>query len=143
MTKPGIPCTAAIAALLCAAHVQGQPFKCTGPDGKIVYGDSRCEGPAAKAPGAGEAAKPGSRYELTDADRDRIKSLEAMVAKEGAFSEQKTAAQLQIQNIRRGADARLSTAEREKREALSPDLGSSDPMKRTSALRDIREMYAK
>jgi hypothetical protein len=143
MTKPEVLYVAAMAVFLSASEANAQPFKCTGPDGKIVYSDSRCEGPAAKAPAAAPAAKPGSRYELNDADRNRIRMLEAIVVREGSYSEQKTGAQLEIQNIRRGADARLSNAEREKRDALAADLSNADAKKRTQALRDLREIYAK
>ncbi len=143
MKRTRITIAAALGALAGVAPAWAQPFKCTGPDGKIVYSDTRCEGPAAKAPSAPDAAKPGGRYEPTDADRERIRALEAMVVKEGAFSEQKTAAQLEIQNIRRGADARLSSAEHAKRDAFAAELSSADVKKRTQALRELREIYAK
>jgi len=131
-------------ALLASTPALAQPFKCTGADGKIVYSDSRCEGPAAAAPSAAPAAaKAGGRYELTDADRDRIRNLEVTMDQAGAYSEQKSAAQLEIQNIRRGAEGRLSGAEREKRESLTADLSSTDAKKRAQALRDLREIYSR
>ena len=144
MKKPRVLFAAALAVLLGSTHAWAQPFKCTGPDGKIVYSDTRCEGPAAKAaPTAQDESKARGRYELTDADRERIRTLEALVVKADSFSEQKTAAQLEIQNIRRGADARLSSAEREKRDTFAAELSSADAKKRTQALRELREIYAK
>ena len=143
MKKPRVLFAVALAALL-GSHAWAQPFKCTGSDGKIVYSDTRCEGPAAKAPStAQDEAKARGRYELTDADRERIRGLEALVVKANSFSEQKTAAQLEIQNIRRGADARLSSAEREKRNAFAAELSSADVKQRIQALRELREIYAK
>jgi hypothetical protein len=143
MTRQRVVAVMAVGVLLGSTQALAQPFKCTGADGKIVYSDVRCEGPAAKAPAAAAEAKPGGRYELKEEDLNRIKALEALVVKEGAFSEQKTAAQLEIQNIRRGADARLTSAEREKRDAFAAELASSDVKKRTAALRELREIYAK
>jgi len=63
--------------------------------------------------------------------------------KADSFSEQKTAAQLEIQNIRRGADARLSSVEREKRDTFAAELSNADAKQRTQALRELREIYAK
>jgi hypothetical protein len=142
MTKRPVLLAVAMGALLCSTLAPAEMFKCTGPDGKIVFSDTRCEGPAA-TPSAAPGAAKSRNYELTSADRDRIRVLEAMGSKAGAYSEQKTAAQLEIQNIRRGAEARLSTAERERREALSAELSSDDPKKRNKALGDLREIYSR
>ena len=59
----------------------------------------------------------------------------------GAYAEQKTAAQLEIQNIRNGGESQLSGSEREKRDALHADLTSTDARKRTQALRELRGIY--
>ena len=164
----------AVAALLVPALAAAQLFKCKGPDGKIIYSDTRCEAaasgdalkvspnsttgggryespvppPPAKA---GEASTPVDEaapapavrrpYELTSGDRDRIRNLEVNANRLGAYSEQKSAAQLEIQNIRNGAESRLTGGDREKRDALTADLASTDAKKRSQALREIRELY--
>lgn len=142
MTKRRVLLAVAMGALVGSTGASAQPFKCTGPDGKTVYSDTRCEGPAA-TPSAVPGAAKSRNYELTSADRDRIRALEAMGSQAGAYSEQKTAAQLEIQNIRRGAEARLSAAERERREALTAELSSADAKKRNKALGDLREIYSR
>jgi len=81
------------------------------------------------------------RYELTSADRDRIRNLEVTANRLGAYSEQKSAAQLEIQNIRSGREARLSGSERDKRDSLTADLSSTDAKKRGQALRELRALY--
>jgi hypothetical protein len=166
----------AIAALLVPAPAAAQLFKCKGPDGKIVYSDTRCEAaasgdalkvspnsttgggryespvppPPAKAGEASArvdeaASAPATElrrpYELTSADRDRIRNLEVNANRLGAYPEQKSAAQLEIQSIRNGAESRLTGSEREKRDALTADLTSTDARKRSQALREIREIY--
>jgi hypothetical protein len=50
MKRTRITIAVALGALVGLSPAWAQPFKCTGPDGKIVYSDTRCEGPAAKAP---------------------------------------------------------------------------------------------
>jgi len=141
MTRQRVLQAVALGALLHCAAALAQPFKCTGPDGKVVYSDTRCEGPAPAPPAAAGVKARG--YELTSADRDRIRTLEAAVDRAGAYAEQRTAAQLEIQNIRRGADARLSAAERERREMLSAELSNADGKKRAQALRDLRDIYSR
>jgi hypothetical protein len=164
-----------MATLAFSTGAAAQLYKCKGPDGKIVYSDTRCEaaasgnalkvspnsttgGPPQDAapippPKPGEvyapveeeaaAATPAARkrYELTSSDRDRIRNLEVNASRLGAYSEQKSAAQLEIQNIRNGAESRLSSGDREKRDALTADLSSTDAKKRSRALREIRELY--
>lgn len=141
MTKRRVLQAVALGALACPVGAAAQPFKCPGPDGKMVYTDTRCEGPAAK-PAAAAAAAKSRNYELTSEDRERIRSLEAAGNQVGAYSEQKTAAQLEIQNIRRGAEGRISSKDRERRDALSADLSSTDGKKRAKALNDLRELYS-
>lgn len=96
------------------------------------------DAPPGVAPGVATAA---SRYEPTSADRDRIRNLEVTASRLGAYSEQKSAAQLEIQSIRSGGDSRLSSGEREKRDSLTTDLASTDAKKRSQALRDLRRIY--
>src|SRR5258706_210912 len=65
MKRTRITIAAALGALAGVAPAWAQPFKCTGPDGKIVYSDTRCEAAA-----SGDALKVspnsttgGGRYE--------------------------------------------------------------------------------
>ena len=88
------------------------------------------------APGSAAMAQP---YQLTGADRERIRELEMVSTSAGAYAEQKTAAQLQISRIRSGADAKLTSAERSRREALTTDLVSTDKDKRARALRELQQ----
>jgi len=142
--------TGVIIAVLAVAGIgsaHAQLFKCKGPDGKVVYSDTRCEsgatagalppgvnnkaheneakaaadkaaadkaaaerkaqaealveaarkaGLVAPAPAAGTQASPSAqqapkRYELTNADHERIRSLEIDSSRLGASSEQKRA----------------------------------------------------
>lgn len=93
---------------------------------------------SAVAPGV---AAPPPPYELTSSDRDRIRNLEVTGNRLGAYSEQKSAAQLEIQSIRNGRESRLSGGDREKRDSLTTDLSSTDAKKRSQALRELREIY--
>lgn len=90
--------------------------------------------------GTAPAAAP-KPYEPTGADRERIRELEMQAASAGASAEQKRAAQMQIARIRRGADARMSAADREHRDALMTDLASTDKAKRTRALDELQSRY--
>ena len=102
-------------------------------------------GAAEPPPAAGSGAAGGSAipapYELTGADRERIRSLEMTLASAGASAEQKQGAQLEIHSIRSGREGRLTRDDRDLRESLSVDLGSLDRKKRADALRRIRELY--
>ncbi|MGZ5036782.1 MAG: hypothetical protein ACXWF0_06695 [Usitatibacter sp.] len=105
-------------------------------------------GKAPAAPAAPEAvstrsgsvaeAKP---YELTYGDRERIRNLEVDAGRAGASAEQRRASQLEIQSIRSGADARMSGADRERRDSLKADLVSTDAKKRAQSMRDLRDFY--
>jgi len=80
-------------------------------------------------------------YAPTSAERERLRELEMSAGSTGAYSEQKTAAQLHIQSIRQGREARLSPADRERRDSLTVDLSSTDATKRAQALRDLQSIY--
>ena len=166
---------------LAPALAQAQLFKCKGPDGKVVYSDTRCEAAdkgalkvtpnsstmserekamaekaaadaeaarkaggeakreAAPAPAsAPEARKP---YELTAADRERIRELEMTAGSLGASSEQKSAARFEIDQIRAGRDSRLSSDARSRRDSLRVDLSSTDAKKRRQVLQDFQNLY--
>jgi hypothetical protein len=84
------------------------------------------------------AAQP---YEMTTADRERIRELEMQASSQGANAEQKRAAQMQIARIRRGADARMSSSDRAERDALMTDLHSTDKAKRTRAMNELQSRY--
>ena len=177
-----------------SAHAQ--LFKCKGPDGKVVYSDTRCDSSAtagalppgvnnkaheneakaaaekeaadkaaaerkaqaealveaakkaglvAPAPAAGAQApaaqQPPKRYELTNSDHERIRSLEIDAARSGASAEQKRAATMQIDAIRSGREARMSSDERANRDSLTADLVSADAPKRQRALQQLQSLY--
>jgi hypothetical protein len=82
------------------------------------------------------------RYQLSASDQDRIRNLETMSGRIGASSEQKTAALLEISNIRSGRDAAMSSADRQRRDALTADLSSTDVKKRQQVLNDLRQLYS-
>ena len=132
---------AAMIPLLLSTAAVAEMFKCKGADGKTVFSDTRCEGAAPPPPAAPKKPAAGGRYELTSADQERIKVLEALVIAKDSSSELKTGAQLEVSNIRRGAESTLSADERKRREALMADLASADPKKRTEALRMLRTFY--
>ncbi len=182
----------AVAAALACGDAAAQMYKCKGPDGKIVYSDTKCEashsGDALKVTpmgttkserekaldqaaadkadadrkaadkaaerkaiakevaeemrgqGGGSSAAP-APYQLTGADRERIRELEMMNTSIGAYPEQKTAAQMQIARIKRGADAKMSSSDRARRDSLTTDLVSTDKDKRTRALRELQQDF--
>ena len=144
MTRRNLIRASVVIASCACAVASAEMFKCRTPDGKTVFSDTRCEDaiqmdkPAASAPA--EAA-PGARYELTSADRERIRALDAVVDKPGSNSEQKTAAQLEISNIRRGAEETLTREQRKRREALTAELANGDPKKRAQTLGQLRTFY--
>jgi len=141
MSRGRILQMAAMIPLLLSTAAVAEMFKCKGADGKTVFSDTRCEGAAPPPPAAPKKPAAGGRYELTSADQERIKVLEALVIAKDSSSELKTGAQLEVSNIRRGAESTLSADERKRREALMVDLGSADPKKRTEALRMLRTFY--
>jgi hypothetical protein len=186
---------AAIAAAAVGTGAQAQLFKCKGPDGKVVYSDTRCDsgatagalppgvsnraheneakaaadkaaadkaeaerkaqaealveaakkaGLVAPAPAAAAPAPSAERprpYQLTSSDRERIRSLEMDGSRLGASAEQKRAASMEIESIRSGRDARLSSDDRARRESLNSDLVSTDASKRKRALQDLQSIY--
>ena len=169
----------AVALLAAPLAVQAQLYKCTGPDGKVVYSDTRCEASdkgslkvrpnsstqserekamAEKAAAEADAARrataegrppptpgantaPGARYELTSADRERIRELEMTMGSQGATREQKEGASFEISSIRSGSDALLDADKRARRDSLRTDLSSLDAKKRRQALEDFRRVY--
>ena len=98
----------------------------------------------AAPPSAAEAVKPASEagpYQPNSRERERIQELEATVGSLGASPEQKSAARLYIDSIRRGRESRMSPADRERRDSLMVDLASADAKKRAQALRDLQSLY--
>jgi hypothetical protein len=132
----------AVSMVVAASTAGAEIFKCKGPDGKTVISDTRCENEAPK-PAAAAPKDTSGRYQLTDADKARVKSLETLVDSKAANSEQKSAAQWEMSNIRMGADARLTPEDRAKREALVSQLAGADQKKRTELLGQIRTFYDK
>lgn len=178
-------CVLALASLL-PAMASAQLFKCKGPDGKIVYSDSRCEAAEtgalkvtpmgttpserelaatkkaaddkadaekkAKDKAAAPAIPPGmvlvpapapppKPYETTSADNQRLRNLEVDATRAGAYSEQKSAFEMEARHIRSGRDAALSSDERARRDAFHADLSSTDAKKRREALEGLRRLY--
>jgi uncharacterized protein DUF4124 len=128
------------AALIAAPAANAELFKCVGADGKTTYSDTKCGGlgpePAKKAAEPEEHAKGPSPEEAA-----RLKALEKITVDPKTTNEQKTAAQLEAGNIRRGLEATLTAADKEKRAALTKDLANPDPARRSKALREIRTLY--
>ena len=128
-----------LVAALSATCAMAATFKCVGPDGKVVFSDQRCESePAPPKPAAAPAT---DKARGPSPSEERLKALDAISTNKAANSEQKTAAMLEAGNIRRGLDAKLTPAERERREALTRDLADADAAKRTAALRELRALY--
>ena len=132
----------------CEAAASGEALKVTPNSTSAVPPPAASVAAPAAKPGetpavtsAVPAAAPAPRYELTSADRDRIRNLEVSANRLGAYPEQKSAAQLEIQSIRNGAESTFSGSEREKRDSLHADLSSTDAKKRGQALRELRELY--
>ena len=95
----------------------------------------------AKRMGGTGAPAAAQAYEMTGADRERIRELEMQASSQGANAEQKRAAQMQIARIRRGADARMSSSDRAERDALMTDLHSTDKAKRAKAMNELQSRY--
>ena len=184
---------AAVAAVS-AAGAGAQLYKCKGPDGKIVYSDTKCEASATgdalkvtpmgttlserekamqeaaakkaeedkqaadkaaerralakevaeemrRSGGAASGQAPEPPYQLTGADREKIRELELSANSLGAHAEQREAAQMQIARIRRGAEAKMSASDRSHRDALVTDLASADAAKRRRAIGELRASY--
>ena len=140
---------AAIAIVLAASTAaSAQMNKCRQPNGKIVFTDQPCaEGtqidkPApAPAPARAPEAPSDARYQLTEADRARIKALEAIVDARENNAEQRTAAQLEIFSIRRGAEVKLTAQDKVTREALVKALATDDKARRAEMLVKLRSFY--
>lgn len=174
----------ALAAALAPAGAYAQLYKCKGPDGKIVYSDSKCDAseagalkvtpmsttPSAREKAAAEAAAEAKAnaaksltgtasptvdvpaastaapaapapYQPSSSDQERLRNLEVGRTSMGATAEQKSAIELEMRSIRSGRDARLSSEERSRRDALHSDLTSNDAQKRRKALSDFRALY--
>jgi hypothetical protein len=130
---------AALAAIV-PAGAFAQPYKCVGPDGKVSFSDQRCEADRPKVKADFEVSDKDAKG-LTAADRERIKALDAVTLNKAANSEQKTAAQLEAGNIRRGLEGQLSAEDKAKRESLTKELAATEPDKRAAALRQLRALY--
>ncbi|HEX7404065.1 MAG TPA: hypothetical protein VF287_08625 [Usitatibacter sp.] len=114
-------------------------------EAKYGVGAGKAPAPAPAAPEA-SSTRSGSvggpqPYQLTYGDRERIRNLEIDAGRIGLSAEQKSASQLEIQSIRGGTDARMSSADRERRDSLKADLVSTDAKKRAQSMRDLRDFY--
>jgi hypothetical protein len=119
-----------------AATSASAAFKCVGPDGKVTFSDQRCENEAAKPAAAADKAEA-----APTPGQERLKALDVILRDKAANDEKKTAAMLEAGNIRRGLEAQMKPADRERRMTLSKDLDSPDAAKRAAALREIRSLY--
>ena len=127
--------TAALVASSSAAS-SGAAYKCVGADGKVSFSDQRCESEAlANTAPAQEKVKPPSPGE------ERLRQIEAVLVDRASNDEQKTAAMLEAGNIRRGLEAQMKPADRERREVLMKELAGTDSGKRAAALRELRSLY--
>jgi hypothetical protein len=88
-----------------------------------------------------QAGSAPEEYVLTYSDRERLRDLETTRASQGATAERKSAIELEMRSIRSGRDARLSSEERSRRDALHADLGSLDAPRRRRALSQFRTLY--
>jgi hypothetical protein len=107
------------------------------------YGVGRAPAPAAPEASSTRSGSVGAPqpYQLTYGDRERIRNLEIDTGRIGMSSEQKRASQLEINSIRAGSDARMSSADRERRDSLKADLVSTDAKKRAQSMRDLHDFY--
>jgi hypothetical protein len=80
-------------------------------------------------------------YQLTSADREKIRELEITANTLAAHPEQREAAHIQIARIKRGAEAKMSSSERAARDGLVHDLASADAAKRRRAMSELRGNY--
>jgi len=97
--------------------------------------------PPAAASAAASAAAPARPGGPGAADQERLRNLQVTRGQPNATSEQKTAAQIEMDAIRSGRDSELSSADRDRRDSLSSDLRSLDPKKRKEALQELRNLY--
>ena len=129
---------AALAWAVPAAHAE--MYKCNGPYGRPIFTDQPCDHllpvPEKKEAEPGSAAKGPSAD-----DQARLKALDAITVDPKANDEQKTAALLEAGNIRRNLEAKLSKADKERRDTLTRQLANPDRKKREAALRELRTLY--
>ncbi len=112
------------------------------------YGVGAAKAPAAPAAPEASSTRSGSvggpqPYELSYGDRERIRNLEIDAGRVGLSTEQKRASQLEIQSIRSGGDAHMSSSDRERRDSLKADLVSTDAKKRAQSMRDLNDFYSR
>ncbi len=134
---------AAVCALLVAFAPVSQAalFKCKGADGKTVFSDQPCENAPSAAETKAASAKDKDAKGPSAEDQARLKALDAITVDKKANNEQKTAAQLEAGNIRRGLEGQLSADDKAKRDKLTKDLADPDASKRAAALRELRTLY--
>jgi len=111
--------------------------------GVLPAAGSPSANPSAPAEAAAARGSMPGPYQPSGAERERIRGLEMTAGSVGSSREQKSAAQLEIDSIRYGREARLSSADRARRDSLTVDLSSSDAKKRAEALREIRSIYSR
>ena len=97
--------------------------------------------PSTSTPTATLTETTGGPYQPSSAERDRLRELELTANSLGASQEQKSAARLEMSSIRSGREARLTSADRDRRSALNSDLSSPDAKQRRKALDETRSLY--
>ena len=97
---------------------------------------------ASAAPPAATAGSMPAPYQPSGGERERLRGLEMTASSIGASREQKEAARLEMNSILYGREARLSAADRARRDSLTVDLASTDAKKRARALSDLRSLYS-
>ena len=163
----GVACV--VAAALHGGAVDAEIFKCKGPGGRVLYGDSPCPGgggevltldenppaPPGAPPAANrnpelpvvsprmrpEAPRAPVRYELSANERQRIVSLE-QVQRSGDNSEKREAARMEIDEIRRGVLARMSFEDRRRKDGYWTDLDNIDRRRRIVAVEQLADLFA-
>jgi len=98
-------------------------------------------GASAASPAATAGSMP-APYQPSGGERERLRGLEMTASSIGASREQKEAARLEMNSILYGREARLSAADRARRDSLTVDLASTDAKKRARALSDLRSLYS-
>ncbi len=104
--KTNLLAAVAVAAALSAAAAHAQLFKCKGPDGKIVYSDTRCEA------GATPSGLPSGLGNRANANDERAASEKSAA--------EKAAAEAKLQAEARVAAERKADAEARKAAGLPP-----------------------
>jgi hypothetical protein len=95
---------------------------------------------AAAAPVPAQPTPP-PPYKVTSSDEQRLRNLEVTHSAGSLSDDQKRAAQWEMEAIRDGRDAKMSSSDRARRDSLAQDLGSVDKAKRRQAYDQLGSFY--